>query len=260
MKAEWSRRLWNNSNSAPKFNKVLIFDDSVCFGRTMAKLKDKIKSFNITQDVLFGAVYITPESAEMVDLFFEICPLPRLFEWNVMHHSRLINACVDFDGVICRNPTGEENDDGVRYRAFLKNAEPLFIPSQPIGYVVTCRLEKYRTETEQWLSNYGINYQNLFMMNLPDKRTRVTQGSHGKFKAEIYKDLEANIFIESSYRQSLEIASWAGKPVFCIENQRFVLPPISATAKSIISAIPARIYKKCQLQLFALQSRLKSNY
>lgn len=51
---------------------------------------------------------------------------------------------MDIDGVLCADPTPEENDDGEKYRHFLLNTPPLFIPKVTIGTLVTSRLEKYR--------------------------------------------------------------------------------------------------------------------
>ena len=58
------------------------------------------------------------ESADLVDIYFKECTLSRMFEWNYMHHPLLKNTCVDIDGVLCRNPTEEENDDGEKYIYF----------------------------------------------------------------------------------------------------------------------------------------------
>lgn len=55
------------------------------------------------------------------------------------------------------------------------------------------------------------------MMDLPDKETRVALGSHASFKAKVYKTVNAELFIESSYGQAQEIVSLAGKPVLCTE-------------------------------------------
>jgi len=37
---------------------------------------------------------------------------------------------------------------------------------------VTCRLEKYREETEAWLDEHGVTYDNLVMMDHPDMEAR----------------------------------------------------------------------------------------
>lgn len=73
--------------------------------------------------------------------------MPRVFEWNVLHHPVLNDACVDIDGVLCRDPTPAENDDGRKYREFLSTVEPTIVPGQRIGHLVTSRLEQYRPKT-----------------------------------------------------------------------------------------------------------------
>ena len=46
-----------------------------------------------------------------------------------MHHSFLNDSCLDIDGVLCRDPSPEENDDGPRYEKFLTETNPLVIPT-----------------------------------------------------------------------------------------------------------------------------------
>ena len=77
----------------------------------------------------------------MVDIYFEICHMPRVFEWNYMHSWVLQYCCVDIDGVLCEDPSFFENDDGKRYRKFLLHAQPKLVPTKKIGYIVTARLE-----------------------------------------------------------------------------------------------------------------------
>ena len=46
---------------------------------------------------------------------------------------------------------------------------------------------------------------------------------HWKFKWEVYKEItDSHLFIESDYKQALEIAKISNKPVFCTENSQFV--------------------------------------
>lgn len=215
------KRIPNFSN---KDLKVLVVDDSVYSGTQMEKVKEKIESAKLPYRIYYGAVYITPHGHKYVDYWYEIVDLPRCFEWNIMHHGILTSSCVDIDGVLCRDPTEEENDDGERYREFLANVKPLLVPTKPIGWLVTCRLEKYRELTESWLRKHGIQYKCLLMMGLPDKATRLALGNHAKFKAEIYKSVNASLFIESSYQQALEIAQRTGKPVFCFETGQMIKP------------------------------------
>ena len=127
--------------------------------------------------------------------------------------------CFDLDGVLCEDPTDEQNDDGEKYIDFVLNAPLKVKPTFEIGYIVTSRLEKYRDITEQWLKNNGIRYKELIMMQYKTKEERIKSGAHGKFKGEKYKSLsDTNLFIESNLSQAEEIASISGKTVYCTEN------------------------------------------
>ncbi len=155
---------------------------------------------------------------------FEVVPQPRMFQWNVMHHWFLGQSCVDIDGVLCADPTNEENDDGPAYEKFLRGALPLHRPSRKIGYLVTSRLEKYRPQTEAWLARHGVQYGKLVMLDLPSKKERQRQSAHGTFKADFFRNSDAVLFIESEYDQALKIANAAGKAVLCWETQEIVSP------------------------------------
>jgi FkbM family methyltransferase len=202
--------------------KVLVIDDSINSGASIKKVKSAIQRANLPYETYYAAVYVTPASCEFVDFWCEAVDQPRCFEWNVMHHPNLERSCVDLDGILCRDPSDYENDDGENYRHFLINVEPLFKPSVEIGWIVTCRLEKYRDLTEEWLKKHSIRYKNLVMMDLPDKKTRLALGNHALFKAEVYKSTDAILFIESSFNQAQEIARKSGKDVLCTETNQMI--------------------------------------
>lgn len=204
--------------------KVLILDDSVNTGTQMQEVQSRLALADLEHELLYGAVYVTPRGHRYVDYWREIVDRPRVFEWNLMHHKFLSESCVDIDGVLCRDPTPDENDDGERYREFLISVDPWIVPSRRIGWLVTCRLEKYRKLTEAWLESQGVEYEHLIMMDLPDKETRVALGNHASFKADVYRSTEARLFIESSSRQAREIAEQAGRPVYCLETVEMIHP------------------------------------
>ena len=216
-----TKKLTNDINSIDDIRKVLIVEDSVSSGESLNKIRTKISSFpNIEFTIL--AAYVTNENKSMVDIYFETVANPRLFEWNLFHHKGVLcNSCFDIDGVLCVDPTPEENDDGERYRSFLLNASPLFIPSCEIGYIVSSRLEKYRLETEEWLRKNGIRYKKLFLLDSTAKERR-EQNLYYKFKAEIYKKTDAILFIESNDYQAEEINRLTKKPVFCVDSNRML--------------------------------------
>ena len=203
---------------------VLVVDDSVFSGREMTRAKDRIMRAELPFSIRYGAVYVRPSSQHFVDYYFEVLPIPRAFEWNIMNHSLLSECCMDIDGVLCRDPTEKENDDGKRYLEFLRHAEPLFVPSRELGTLVTCRLEKYRDVTEQWLFCHNIRYKNLIMLDLPDAATRRATNPYSNYKASVYQETDACLFIESSRRQAVEIANKSLRPVFCTETREMIYP------------------------------------
>lgn len=209
---------------------VLFIDDSVFSGETIQKIK--IKASNIAaeknQKITFAAIYAVPKSINCIDIFLEIVKPPRAFEWNLMHRPILAKCCLDIDGVLCVDPTAEENDDGDAYREFLFNTKPLAIPSYRVGNLVTSRLEKYRIETEAWLEKHGIMYDQLHMLDLPDAVTRRQLNCHASFKGQVYRKLKDTIlFIESDPNQALIIANQSGKPALCFKNQKLYSPVFS---------------------------------
>lgn len=203
---------------AKQFRKILIVDDSIASGSAMTKSKALLQSIDPQFELSFCAIFIIPGKEDMVDYFFEIVPLPRYFQWNIFNHTTLDKACFDIDGVLCIDPTDEQNDDGPLYTDFILNAPPLYIPGTKIGTLVTSRLEKYRKETELWLANNNVKYNKLVMLDLPDARARQKANNHAQHKANTYKAAEYNLFFESSLHQALEINRSTGKPVFCTEN------------------------------------------
>jgi len=98
--------------------RILLIDDSLAFGTAMREVRNRVEALGLGDKVLFGAVYVSsPERGmEFLDYWFEHLPLPRIFAWNLMHSWILEHACVDIDGVLCIDPTEEQNDDGPRYR------------------------------------------------------------------------------------------------------------------------------------------------
>lgn len=224
-----SKKTWGTGKRGEKQNfewskikKVLIIDDSIGSGNAINNVKKKVSEIGLNKlhNILYGCIYLAPSKSNLVDLFFEVVSLPRFFEWNIFHHSFIKNACLDIDGVLCKDPESFENDDDIKYIEFLLNAKPLFIPSIPIGCLVTSRLEKYRHYTEQWLELHNIEYNDLIMLDLPSKKERSKRGIHGKFKAETYLARDEQIFIESNKKQAEEIYERTKKDVFCVENNK----------------------------------------
>ena len=210
--------------------KVLIVDDSISTGRALNNAKLKLEKVqNKNYEFLYIAAIASSFGASLVDACFEIVDDDRVFEWNLFHHAIITDACVDIDGVLCCNP--EIDDDGEKYLSFLSSAHPLFTPSPKIDTLISCRLEKYRTITEEWMKENSISYKKLVLLDLPDKTSRIKWGKHGEYKGEYYKNSNCKIFIESSYNEATIIAKVSHKPVICIETNELLFTHMATPFK-----------------------------
>ncbi|QSR22789.1 hypothetical protein [Hyphomonas sp. KY3] len=222
---------------------VLVIDDSVFHGNSIRAVKERLdvelEGYNLTYCAVFGPKMTHPD----IDIVLDAVPQPRIFQWNLFHHGLLKECCIDIDGVLCLDPTAQQNDDGNRYREFILNAIPLNRPTKPLGHLVTSRLEKYRPETEAWLEKWGIQYESLNMLDLPNKEARQKAKAHGSFKAEVYRNKNSIMFIESEHDQAVEIARLSGKPALCIETQQMHMPASGdlRTIQQSMKGLPRRI-------------------
>ena len=204
------------------YKKILVVDDSIASGSAIKESKKDLEHLTSKFEIEYCVVYATPENKDKVDYSLEIVPTPRYFQWNIFNHTTLEKACFDIDGVLCQDPTKEQNDDGPEYISFLLNAAPLYVPGSKIGTLVTSRLEKYRSETETWLKQNGVKYDKLVMLDLPDIKARQKANCHSSHKAHEYKKNQYNLFVESDLRQAIEINKLTKKPVFCTENFKMI--------------------------------------
>lgn len=212
----------NTTEELNQFKHILIIDDTYCSGRAMEKVHKQVQESDILQSfkgkISYAAVYVTPDNEDKLDYAFDVCPLPRLFQWNIFNHSVNSQACFDIDGVVCRDPSSEENDDGEKYKKFIHTVRHRIGTIHQISRFVSSRLEKYRKDTEEWLHQSGYKFNELILLNLPNKEERMRLGCHGSFKAEIYEKGPETLFYESEQKQAIEIAQRTGKDVFCTES------------------------------------------
>jgi uncharacterized HAD superfamily protein len=203
-------------------DRILLVDDTSNKGGAMKRAVAMLpKGVKVTRLAVYGP-YQVEKPAEIIDVWFEDCHGPRGFAWNLWKHARLQRWGFDFDGVLCRDPSKQENDDGPRYREFLTGAPPLFLPTRPLGHIITGRLEKYRGECEDWLGRHGIEYLQLHMMPFADKAERMAHGGRGQWKAGICREIGVDMFVESCPKQAGIIAREAEIPVWCTGTQCLV--------------------------------------
>lgn len=220
-----SRALPDWSPAASDYKRVLVVDDSVHSGAASAEAREKLQRAAPHLEVSMLAVYGSKDWARHVDHVLEVCPFPRIFEWNMLHSWVLEKSYFDLDGVLCSDPSEVDNDDGDRYRQFLRTAPHFALPGGVLRGIVTSRLERYRPETEAWLQAHGVRYKALHMLDLPSAAERRRLGAHASFKAEVYrKDTGALLFVESEPDQAREITRRSGKPVLDYYNKVIASP------------------------------------
>ena len=157
----------------------------------------------------------------MVDLYHKVIAPPRVYEWNILHrkiasywgHGIL---AVDMDGVLCANCPQGADDDEELYLEWIRTARPYLIPAFEVDVIVTCRLEKYRQQTEQWLKEHKVKYKKLCMWNIPRKSER--QGNFARFKINELLQLKPDMFWESAWAQSEKIWEETKIPTLCIDE------------------------------------------
>lgn len=204
-----------------RFKNIVMVDDSVASGNAIHKARALLINLEQLYSIRYCTIYIVPAKLKLVDIYFEVLALPQIFQWNMFHHSVLEKSCFDIDGVLCEDPSLEQDDDGPLYLDFLMNAPPLYIPGCKIGTIVTSRHEKYRSHTEAWLAKHNIRYHQLVMYS-PRTGTKKEYESPAELKAGVYKSLHYFLFIESSLYQAQKINQLTGKPVLCTENFQMV--------------------------------------
>jgi uncharacterized HAD superfamily protein/hypoxanthine phosphoribosyltransferase len=228
---------------------VLVVDDSINSGKTLAELRERLAGDARRWRVTFCAVYGTSRTYSDVDMVLEHCPRPRIFEWNLVHQpDHMRRACVDIDGVLCLDPTKDENDDGPRYETFLSAARPHLVPTVPVATLVTSRLEKYRRQTEEWLHQAGVEFGELCMLDLPSGEERRRLKIHGSFKAEVYSNRpDAILFLESEERQAQQIARMSGKAVICTDTMTLYRDSLLTESRRTLATLRGKIGRRIPL-------------
>jgi len=238
--------------------KVLVIDDSYYRGVTIKHVKQRIQEARLPHEIAYAVVYGELRAKDDIDIVLGTLLPPHVFEWNLSRNIVLENTCLDLDGVLCRNPQPYEDDDGEYYKEFITQAELLWKPIRPVGWIVTSRLEKYRNITEQWLKKNGIDYGHLIMMNVEDQAAR-RRTSVPDYKSAVYQSSGAALFIESALVEAIQIASRTQKKVFCFESAEFIPPSSYDTFKSQIKD-PSNILNVIFLYLGFLFRKYPDNH
>ena len=204
-----------NTPSGP----VLLLDDTSWSGHSMRRYRELLKG----RKVVFGAVYAGFEGLNLCDVYQTRLPsIQHTFEWNVMRDVLAQWVMTDFDGVLCEDWTGE-NEDLVtdKYLDFLSNAKPRLVPKYPVRAIVTGRIGEHESATRSWLAKHGVQFGKLIHTH----RTRAERdvGNVPARKAEEYgRDKEAWLFVESEIGQAREIHRLTRRPVLCTDTMEML--------------------------------------
>lgn len=196
---------------------TLIIDDTSWSGRAINNIRKIVGE----DGVIYGAIYSSEKQSKELDVFYKIFYTPyHTFEWNFLKDTLTQDYYIDFDGVLCEDPTCPDDSD--EYNNFIKNVRPKCIPKYKVGSIVTARLGKYRGETEKWLKSNGVDYHDLVMSPYSTSEERLRNSGFGVWKAGVYKRAPDHIrlFVESNAQQAEEIFVISKRPVFCTDEMR----------------------------------------
>lgn len=201
--------------------KVLLVDDSINSGKSMQESEDVIRAAGGDVDITTAALIVSDETNPLVDMYYTYLKHPRIFEWNMLHRKTASyfeqeKIALDMDGVICENcPSGVDVNENA-YTEWIRTAKPYLIPSFEIDAIVSCRLERYRVDTEKWLSDHNVKYKELILWDIKSKKQR--KGLFAKHKIDAVLRINPAIFWESHLGQSEQIWKHTKTPVLCIDN------------------------------------------
>lgn len=192
--------------------RILVVDDSLWSGKQMEKARSRIAMAALAHDIFFGAVYVVPGAANRVDFHCRTVPLPRVFEWNVLHHPHMLESCVAAEGVLWSAATGP-----------VAGEHPLVVPTQVIGTLVAVQPEAMRPFIEDWLARHDIRYRELLMVP-PGPGDADGSNPMTARKAFLYRRRKARLFVEAGEADAAALANAAGRPVYSAVTRRMVYP------------------------------------
>lgn len=232
-------RLGGSKHVNPKTEKVLVVDDTVMTGNSLKAIRPLIqREFG---NAVYAAVYVNPRATLKPDIWAVDLPWPHILEWNVFNSILSPASAMDFDGILCHDCPPGSDDDGPKYREFIRNAQPLYTPRRcPVPLIVTARIEKYRADTEDWLRRHGIAWHRLVMhpaSTLAERRRdNIAAYKAGHYVAWASKHRATpgpHIFFESEDHQAREIALRSGLLAICPHTAGVYGPQNSAMSEML---------------------------
>lgn len=205
----------------PRAGKVLVVDDTVMTGGSQQILRRVVGAK--FENAIFATVYCNPlANLGKPDIHAVDLEWPHLLEWNLFNSVLSQSIATDFDGILCRDCTAREDDDGPQYLEFLRTARMVYpMRKMTIPLIVTARLEKYREETLAWLSRHGMSVEKLVMgpwaNNHERARADIGAWKGGQFAewSRNRRGIRPHVLIESDVHQAKRAAQVSRGLVVC---------------------------------------------
>lgn len=194
---------------------VLLIDESADHGTggTFDRILQRLRAVSPDTQILKACLYVREECKNYFDLYSKVHSGRRMYQWGIAHNKPFKRVAFDLDGVICEdcwNSTDEKE-----YLNFLATAKPYLIPEYPLDIILTSRLEKYRAQTEAWLKSQRVEYGELVMWNLPDKKGKPDPS---QFKSRELLRIKPGIYFESNHAEADSIRRNTGLYVYCVRH------------------------------------------
>lgn len=204
---------------APIDGATIIVEDSSASGTSIREIKRKLGP---DPRFRYAAVYATPSASRRLEHYARILPLPHWFCWNLWGNDHLLggfNLGTDFDGVLCPDCSIEDDDDGDRYRRWMRSVPAKFrATAYEIPVVVTARLERYRQLTEDWLRRHHFRVGRLVMGPWSDPRERSLEAV-AQWKRDQIVAHGCRLFVESSDPIARRISQLWDGPVISTDGE-----------------------------------------
>ncbi|MFC1979663.1 glycosyltransferase, partial [Chloroflexota bacterium] len=218
-KGSWESDMIPKERRTPEYCRVLLVDDSIASGEELSKA---VKTLRSTKDlsVTTASLITTESTAGLVDLSYKVVPPPYNFEWCLTHQkgNGIVKIAADLDGLICEDCPMHVDVDERLYTNWIKTVKPIFVPTYRIDLIVSNRLEKYRTLTEEWLARNNVRYNKLYLWNVASKEERGGIEKWVEHKVKVLLTEKPDLMYESDRQQAEMIWRASGVPVLWFQE------------------------------------------
>ena len=224
---------------------IVLVDDTVTRGREMTANFQTVRQAYPDAQITRAVVYAHPQALAAVDLYVAVYPGLHFLEWNWPNDGHGTTCVYDFDGILCQDCPPADDDDGPRYRHFLKTVKPLFLPRRgTIPMIVTGRHRIYEPETREWLARHRLEVDRLVMRTFEIDPEVPFAAQIAEFKAARYAETSYMFFAESDPVQARLINEATGRAVICPPIAKVFKPRAVQRAVVAPSGIDPELYQR----------------